>query len=108
MVLIAAILYGIVPGIVKVGGWFELLFVNTLSMPFNTGLITTLTTQLDAIVMWSWNALELWCVSQEVTEETGTDNITTNNNPTIRKAIIDNQLVIYIDNDLYSILGTKL
>ena len=75
---------------------------------FNTGLITTLTTQLEAIVMWSWNALELWCVSQEVTEETGTDNITTNNNPTIRKAIIDNQLVIYIDNDLYSILGTKL
>lgn len=75
---------------------------------FNTGLITTLTTQLDAIVMWSWNALELWCVSQEVTEETGIDNITTNNNPTIRKAIIDNQLVIYIDNDLYSILGTKL
>lgn len=75
---------------------------------FNTGLITTLTTQLDAIVIWSWNALELWCVSQEVTEETGTDNITTNNNPTIRKAIIDNQLVIYIDNDLYSILGTKL
>lgn len=75
---------------------------------FNTGIITTLTTQLDAIVMWSWNALELWCVSQEVTEETGTDNITTNNNPTIRKAIIDNQLVIYIDNDLYSILGTKL
>ena len=75
---------------------------------FNTGIITTLTTQLDAIVMWSWNALELWCVSQEVTEETGADNITTNNNPTIRKAIIDNQLVIYIDNDLYSILGTKL
>lgn len=75
---------------------------------FNTGIITTLTTQLDAIVMWSWNALELWCVSQEVTEETGTDNITTNNNPTIRKAIIDNQLVIYINNDLYSILGTKL
>lgn len=75
---------------------------------FNTGIITTLTTQLDAIVMWSWNVLELWCVSQEVTEEMGTDNITTNNNPTIRKAIIDNQLVIYIDNDLYSILGTKL
>ena len=75
---------------------------------FNTGIITTLTTQLDAIVMWSWNALELWCVSQEVTEDTGTDSIITYNHPTIRKAIIDNQLVIYIDNDLYSILGTKL
>ena len=39
MVIIAAVLYGIVPGIVKVGGWFELLFVNSLGMPFNTGLI---------------------------------------------------------------------
>ena len=38
-VIIAAVLYGIVPGIVKVGGWFELLFVNGLGMPFNTGLI---------------------------------------------------------------------
>ena len=37
--LIAAVLYGIVPGIVKVGGWFELLFVNGLGMPFNSGLI---------------------------------------------------------------------
>lgn len=39
MVLVAAVLYGIVPGVVKVGGWFELLFVNTLSMPFNTGVV---------------------------------------------------------------------
>ena len=29
-ILVAAVLYGIVPGIVKVGGWFELFFVNTL------------------------------------------------------------------------------
>ena len=36
-VVIAAILYGVVPGIVTVGGWFELFFVNTLGMPFNTG-----------------------------------------------------------------------
>ena len=38
-VLVAIVLYGIVPGIVKVGGWFELLFVNTLGMPFNTGVV---------------------------------------------------------------------
>ena len=38
-ILVAAVLYGIVPGIVKVGGWFELLFVNTLGMSFNTGVI---------------------------------------------------------------------
>ena len=38
-VLVAAVLYGIVPGIGKVGGWVELLFVNSLSLPFNSGSI---------------------------------------------------------------------
>lgn len=37
--IVAAVLYGVVPGIVTVGGWFELFFVNTLGLPFNTGLI---------------------------------------------------------------------
>ena len=37
-VIVMAVLYGVVPGVVKVGGWFELLFVNELGMPFNTGL----------------------------------------------------------------------
>ena len=40
--LVAVVLYGIVPGVVKVGGWFELLFVNVLGMPFNTGVIVYL------------------------------------------------------------------
>ena len=40
VVLVAAVLYGVVPGIVKVGGWFELLFVNGLGMPFNSGMVT--------------------------------------------------------------------
>ena len=35
--LVALVLYGVVPGIITVGGWFELFFVNTLSCPFNTG-----------------------------------------------------------------------
>ena len=51
-VLIAAVLYGIVPGIVKVGGWFELLFVNSLNCPFNTGLIIYIIL-LVAVVLWS-------------------------------------------------------
>ena len=38
-VLVAAVLYGVIPGIVTVGGWFELLFVNVLGLPFNTGLV---------------------------------------------------------------------
>ena len=51
-VLIAAILYGLVPGIVTVGGWFELFFVNSMGMPFNTGLIVYIIV-LVAIVIWA-------------------------------------------------------
>lgn len=51
-VLVAAVLYGIVPGIVKVGGWFELLFVNTLSLPFNSGLIVYIIL-LIGVVLWA-------------------------------------------------------
>ena len=49
--LIAAVLYGIVPGVVKVGGWLELFFVNTLDMPFNTGVIVYIIL-LAAIILW--------------------------------------------------------
>ena len=51
-VLVAAILYGVVPGIITVGRWFELFFVNTLGMPFNTGLIIYIIA-LVAIVLWA-------------------------------------------------------
>ena len=51
MILVAVVLYGIVPGIVKVGGWFELLFVNVLSMPFNTGVIVYIIL-LAACLVW--------------------------------------------------------
>ena len=37
--LLAFILYGIIPGIVKMGSWFELLFTNVLGAPYNTGLV---------------------------------------------------------------------
>ncbi|MBP5703369.1 MAG: DUF2723 domain-containing protein, partial [Paludibacteraceae bacterium] len=39
VVLLAVILYGIIPGFVTVAGWFELLFVNVLGFSFNTGVI---------------------------------------------------------------------
>ncbi len=51
-VLVAAILYGVVPGIIKVGGWFELFFVNVLGCPFNTGEIIYIIL-LVAIVIWA-------------------------------------------------------
>ncbi|MBQ0088233.1 MAG: DUF2723 domain-containing protein [Prevotellaceae bacterium] len=49
-VLVAVILYGVVPGIAKIGGWFELLFVNSLGMPFNTGLIIYIILVVAAVV----------------------------------------------------------
>ena len=51
-VIVAAVLYGVVPGIVTVGGWFELFFVNTLGLPFNTGLIIYIAC-LVAATIWA-------------------------------------------------------
>lgn len=50
--IVAAVLYGVVPGIVTVGGWFELLFVNGLGLPFNTGLVIYIVL-LVAAVLWA-------------------------------------------------------
>lgn len=51
-VLVAAVLYGVIPGIVTVGGWFELLFVNVLGLPFNTGLVIYIAL-LVASTLWA-------------------------------------------------------
>ena len=40
--IVGGILYGLIPGVVKLGGWFELLFTNTLGCPYHTGLIVYL------------------------------------------------------------------
>ena len=36
--LVGLILYGLIPGVVKIGGWMELLFTNIFGFPYNTGL----------------------------------------------------------------------
>ena len=50
--IVAAVLYGVVPGIITVGGWFELLFVNVIGCPFNTGVIIYLIL-LVTVVIWA-------------------------------------------------------
>ncbi len=52
LVVLAAVLYGVVPGIITVGGWFELFFVNMLGMPFNFGEYVYLAL-LVAMVIWA-------------------------------------------------------
>ena len=49
-ILVAAVLYGVIPGIVQVGGWFELFFVNTLGCPFNTGVIIYLIVLVSCLI----------------------------------------------------------
>lgn len=39
IVILGLIMYGIIPGVVTVASWFELLFVNGLGLPFNTGVM---------------------------------------------------------------------
>lgn len=51
-VIVAAVLYGVVPGIITVGGWFELFFVNTLGCPFNTGEVVYIFL-LVSTVIWA-------------------------------------------------------
>ena len=62
MVLIAVVLYGIVPGIVKVGGWFELLFVNQLGCSFNSGVIVYIFVLATSII---WGVYESFTVKSE-------------------------------------------
>lgn len=39
VVLLAVLMYGIIPGVVTVASWFELLFVNTFGLPFHSGML---------------------------------------------------------------------
>ena len=62
VLIIAAVLYGIVPGIVKVGGFFELLFVNTLGLPFNSGLVFYVLLLAACLI---WGVYESYVVRSE-------------------------------------------
>ena len=50
----AAVLYGVVPGIVKVGGWFELAFVNKLGLPFNSGMVAYIIVLVAVVLSAIW------------------------------------------------------
>ena len=49
--LVGIILYGLIPGVVNMGGWFELLFTNVLGCPYNTGLICYITLLTGTLVL---------------------------------------------------------
>ena len=47
-----------VPGVAKIAGWFELFFVNTLGLPYNTGLYIYLVILTGLIVAGIWYSLK--------------------------------------------------
>ncbi len=56
--IIVAILYGLVQGLVEVAGWFELLFVNSFGMPYNSGVIVYIIL-IAMVLCWSiWETMK--------------------------------------------------
>ena len=51
MLILLGILYVIVPGVIRIGGWAELLFVNILSLPYHTGLISAYLLLLTLLIL---------------------------------------------------------
>ncbi len=62
--ILAVILYGIIPGVPTIAGWFELLLTNVLGCPFNTGLAIYLVLMAAALV---WAIWESYCVIEQET-----------------------------------------
>ncbi len=58
VLLVIAVLYGVVPGIVKVGGVFELFFVNVLGFDFNTGLVFYLLLLIAVVLVAIWSTTQ--------------------------------------------------
>lgn len=38
-VILAVVMYGIIPGVVTIASWFELIFTNGMGLPYNTGVL---------------------------------------------------------------------
>jgi hypothetical protein len=49
--LIIILMWGVIPGFTKIGGWFELLFVNSFGLPYNSGVLFYLLILVGAITM---------------------------------------------------------
>ena len=55
--IVALMMYGVVQGLVEVCGYFELLFVNVLGMPYNSGVFAYVTI-VAGVLIWSiWETM---------------------------------------------------
>ena len=50
VIILGVIMYGIIPGVVTVASWFELLFVNSFGLPFHSGVLFYVAALIAAII----------------------------------------------------------
>jgi len=56
-VIVALMLFGVVQGLVEVCGWFELIFVNGLGMPYNSGVFAYVIFIIGALAWAIWETM---------------------------------------------------
>ena len=59
--LVGIILYGLIPGVVKIGGWFELLFTNVMGCPYNTGLFCYIVMTTAGLILFYYKTKRRFC-----------------------------------------------
>jgi hypothetical protein len=48
--ILGVVMYGVIPGVITIATWFELMFVNGIGLPFNTGVIVYALVLIGALV----------------------------------------------------------
>lgn len=109
--LIFFILFVYIPGMVEVGGWFELLFVNVMGLPFHSGLIAFLFIFLFMLVVFirlfkkRVVNVSLWCLLMLTIGYTtyGVILIRSNANPPLNENAPDNIFTLkrYLNREQY-------
>jgi len=51
ILILGIVLYGVIPGVVKIASWFELAFVNGMGLPFNSGVLFYAILLITAIII---------------------------------------------------------
>ncbi|MCF6357903.1 MAG: DUF2723 domain-containing protein, partial [Draconibacterium sp.] len=54
LAILGVIMYGIIPGVVTVASWFELLFVNIFGLPFHSGMLFYVTALIFTVGFGIW------------------------------------------------------
>ena len=57
VVIVGIVLFGLMPGVMKVGGWFELLFVNQFGLPYNSGVVFYIVVIFSVVIWAIWETM---------------------------------------------------